>query len=525
MAKGKEETTGKSKQKKGGNKGTMATLGLAFFTNNADTQALPTYLTSIGREFRVARTSLGFVNTVSSLVQTAALPMWGFLSDRFSRKKTLVAGILIWATATLLISFSGSFEQLLYFRIIVGIGLAAIVPTAFSIIVDMYRPEVRGRMFGVFWLMGMLGIVVTVPVLGMLDAPSLTFGIESNLTQLLILQYVPGFLEWLRSLLLWDYILKHTVYLGAWRSGFQLLAVVCYVVAGLVAVFLKEPIRGASEKELMDVITKENVEKYKIDRKAVGDVLRIPTMWVIIAQGLTGYFPWIVYQVWLIHWLESVRYLSPEQATMVFAMIVLGAAVGSLIGGFLGDKMEARTPNRGRVIVAQISVFVGIPMSWILLFLVQDFIMFMVVAFVTAALINWPGSGAVYPIVASVNKPEVRSTAWSLEQIFEQGFGAFAAVLVGFFADNIISGGVAGFVMGWVSPNIGIWLIWGTPVVELLCWMTLSGQALTYSMVLFVTIPWTLSFIFWSLAYRYYPRDKQKIIDLLMQRRKELAKK
>lgn len=87
MAKGKGETTGKSKEKTGGNKGTMATLGLAFFTNNADTQALPTYLTSIGREFRVARTSLGFVNTVSSLVQTAALPMWGFLSDRFSRKK------------------------------------------------------------------------------------------------------------------------------------------------------------------------------------------------------------------------------------------------------------------------------------------------------------------------------------------------------------------------------------------------------------------------------------------------------
>ncbi|MBS7270702.1 MAG: MFS transporter, partial [Candidatus Freyarchaeota archaeon] len=208
MAKSKEETTGKSKEKTGANKGTMATLGLAFFTNNADTQALPTYLTSIGREFKVARTSLGFVNTVSALVQTAALPMWGYLSDRFSRKKTLTAGILIWATATLLISFSGSFEQLLYFRIIVGIGLAAIVPTAFSIIVDMYRPEVRGRMFGVFWLMGMLGIVITVPILGMLDAPSLTFGIESNLTQLLILQYVPGFLDWLKSLLLWDYILK-----------------------------------------------------------------------------------------------------------------------------------------------------------------------------------------------------------------------------------------------------------------------------------------------------------------------------
>jgi MFS family permease len=55
-----------------------------------------------------------------------------------------VAGILIWSIATLLISFSASFEQLLYFRVIVGIGLAAIFPTSFSIIVDIYKPEVRG---------------------------------------------------------------------------------------------------------------------------------------------------------------------------------------------------------------------------------------------------------------------------------------------------------------------------------------------------------------------------------------------
>jgi MFS family permease len=525
MAKKEGSTKAKSEDKIPYRKRNMASIGAAYFTNNADTQALPTYLNSIGREFAVARTSLGFVNTVSALVQTAALPMWGFLSDRFSRKKTLVAGILIWSIATLLISFSASFEQLLYFRVIVGIGLAAIFPTSFSIIVDIYKPEVRGRMFGIFALMGMLGIVITVPILGMLDAPSLTFSIESNLTQLLILQYVPGFLDLLKSLLLWDYILKQTVYLGAWRNGFRLLGIVCLLIAVMVALLLKEPVRGASEKELMDVITKENVEKYKIDRKAAADVLRIPTMWVIIAQGLTGYFPWVVYQVWLIYWLESVRYLAPEQATLVFAMIVLGSAAGNVLGGFLGDKAESRFPNKGRILVAQISVIIGVPMSWILLFLIQDFLIFMIFALITAVLISWAGSGAVNPIVASVNKPEVRSTAWSLEQIFEQGFGALAAVLVGFFADNIINGGTAGFVMGWVSPYIGFWLIGGTPVVWLVLWMTFAGQALSYSMMLFVTIPWTLCFLFWFFAYKYYPRDRQKIIDLLMQRRKELTKK
>ncbi|MGQ9723143.1 MAG: MFS transporter [Candidatus Jordarchaeum sp.] len=517
MAKKKEE-------KIEGKKGTMASLGLAFFVNNAETQALPTYFTSIGREFAVARTALGFITTARSIVQTITLPIWGYLSDRYSRKKVLLAGILIWAFTTFLVAMSGNYEQLIFFRLLTGLGLAAIVPTAFSIIVDIYKPEVRGRYFGVFWLLGMLGIVVVVPILGALDAQSITGGIESNLTQLLFLQYIPGFLNLLNNALVVDYFLKQTLYLGAWRTGFWMLGAVCLVIAGVVWVFLKEPVRGGAEKELMDVITKENVEKFKIDRKSVGGILRIPTMWVIIAQGLTGYFPWIVYQVWLIHWLESVRYLTPGQATLVFAMIVLGSAISSVIGGFLGDKAELRFPRRGRIIIAQISVFIGIPLSWVILFVLQEFTLFLIVAFITAVLINWPGSAAVYPIVAAVNKPEVRSTAWSFEQTFEQGLSAFAAILVGFFADNI-NAGIAGFSMSWVSPYIGFWLIFGTPVLYLILVLFVSGQSLTYSMAVFVIIPWTLSFLFWFLGYRYYPRDKTKVVELLEQRRKELVKK
>lgn len=168
-------------------------------------------------------------------------------------------------------------------------------------------------------------------------------------------------------------------------------------------------------------------------------------------------------------------------------MIVLGSGIGNVLGGFLGDKAEKRSPNRGRLIVAQVSVIVGIPMSLIILFVASDFLVFMIFALATAALISWASTGAVYPIVASVNKPEVRSTAWSLEQIFEQGFGAFAAVLVGFFADNVINGGSAGYIITWISPYTGLWLIAGVPPVWLSFWMSLAGQALTYSMIWFVT--------------------------------------
>ncbi len=61
MAKKEGSTKTKSEDKIPYRKRNMASIGAAYFTNNADTQALPTYLNSIGREFAVARTSLGFV--------------------------------------------------------------------------------------------------------------------------------------------------------------------------------------------------------------------------------------------------------------------------------------------------------------------------------------------------------------------------------------------------------------------------------------------------------------------------------
>ena len=507
-----------------GRKGALASVGLAFFVNNADTQALPTYYTSIGREFAVARTALGFITTARSVVQTIMLPIWGYLSDRYSRKKVLTVGILVWGITTILTALAANYETLLFLRLLTGLGLAAIIPTAFSIIVDIYKPEERGKYFGYFWLLGLLGIVVIVPILGMLDAPSITGGIESNLWQLLWLQSIsPQVTLFVNNLIYWDYILKITVYPGGWRWGFTLLGVLCIAIAGFIWVFLKEPVRGASEKELMDVITRENIEKYKIDRKAVGDIFRIPTMWVIIAQGLTGYFPWIVFQVWLIHWLESVKAIPPDQATLIFAMIVLGSAVGSLIGGYLGDKAEQKYYNRGRILIAQISAFLTIPISYIVLFVVQDAIVFMIVAFIGAALINWPGAAAVYPMVAAVNKPEVRSSAWSLEQTFEQGLAAFVAILVGYFADTI-NGGIPGFTMSWVTPYLGFWLLAGTSVYYLLFIMYVSGVSLTLSMAIFVMVPWILSFLFWTFAYKTYPKDRQKIIELLEQRRKEITR-
>ncbi len=506
-----------------GRKRSFLSLGFAALIDRADMQALPTYYTSIGRELAVARGALGLITTTRSAIQTIATPFWGYLADKYSRKNVLTIGCVIWGVFTLLCAYAGDFNTLLIFRLLAGFGLATIIPTGFSLIVDMYKPEARGTWLGLFQMASVIGIAIIVPVLGMIDAPSFTFGLESNMPQLVMLQLVyPQTLQLVTQLISFDTLAKYTAYYGAWRNGFILLAILSFIAAGVVFFIVKEPTRGATEKELKGVIT-EASEKYKIERKAVGEILRTPTMLVMIVQGMLGYIPWIVVQAWFVHWLESVRYISPNEATLLFGVLAIGSAVGAALGGLLGDKAEKRSFNKGRIIIAQISVFSGIPLFILILTHEFNILEYTIVAFITALLVTWAGTGAVQPIIANVTKPEVRSTSFSLEQMFEGGFAAVAAVITGYIADTI-NGGVAGITMQSIMPYMGYWLN-VLPLSMLFGLFTISGQSLTLAMLLTTTIPWTFCLLIWFLAYRTYPKDREKIYRLLEERRREITGK
>ncbi|MHA1606129.1 MAG: hypothetical protein ACTSWP_01065 [Candidatus Freyarchaeota archaeon] len=49
-----------------------------------------------------------------------------------------------------------------------------------------------------------------------------------------------------------------------------------------------------------------------------------------------------------------------------------------------------------------------------------------------------------------------------------------------------------------------------------------SGQALTSAMLLTTVVPWTACLILFTVAYKFYPVDKQRLHLLLEERRKAL---
>jgi MFS family permease len=84
------------------------------------------------------------------LTALAAKPAAGWLSDHAGRKPVIVAGLLIAAASLPLIFRAGSFQSLLVFAPLLGIGVGAVTPVTNALVADLVRDRRLGAAMGVF---------------------------------------------------------------------------------------------------------------------------------------------------------------------------------------------------------------------------------------------------------------------------------------------------------------------------------------------------------------------------------------
>ena len=65
----------------------------------------------------------------------------GRLVDKFNRIKIMISGVVIWSITTFTCGLSRNFYELLFARMGVGAGEAALSPAAWSVLADYFRPE------------------------------------------------------------------------------------------------------------------------------------------------------------------------------------------------------------------------------------------------------------------------------------------------------------------------------------------------------------------------------------------------
>nr|WP_184021858.1 MFS transporter [Sphingobium boeckii] len=94
------------------------------------------------------------------------LPL-GIWCDRSRRVPLLVIGLLLWSAATIGCAFASSFGGLFFARMLVGVGEAALVPCAASLIADYFEPDVRPKAYGTFVTGSSLGTAAAMGLSGL----------------------------------------------------------------------------------------------------------------------------------------------------------------------------------------------------------------------------------------------------------------------------------------------------------------------------------------------------------------------
>ena len=154
---------------------------------------MPLYAENLGATF----TQIGLLSSAWSISRFVFSAPAGSLSDTFGRKKVMVAGLGAYATVSLLYAWAWSFNSLLMFRFLHGIGSAMVMPVAMAYAAELSPQGQEGTTMGTM-NMAMFGGMGMGPLIGgsltdyfSLSAPFYVMCAMTSLSLLLVLIFLP----------------------------------------------------------------------------------------------------------------------------------------------------------------------------------------------------------------------------------------------------------------------------------------------------------------------------------------------
>jgi predicted MFS family arabinose efflux permease len=292
----------------------LALLTALNLMNYLDRSVLFAVQDLVKAEFHRSDAAFGMLTSVFFIFYMCAAPFMGPLSVRFSRKKVIVAGALIWSLATLLTAVTSNFAELAVRHTLVGIGEASFVILSPTFVADMFPESQRGRVMGIFYLAIPVGTAIGY-VLGGLMGPA--YG---------------------------------------WRAPF-LVGAAPGVILALLLLFIPEPPLG-----LFDPHNK-NPSRDTLKGLARNPAFLTATFGMAMMTFALGGL-----QVWMPTFLHRARGYTLGQANNLFGLsIAVNGLVASLAGGWLSDYLLRRTRS-AHYLVSAVSLALGIPAMWMALY-------------------------------------------------------------------------------------------------------------------------------------------------------------
>jgi len=340
----------------------LGLLVVVYVFNFIDRSILSILLESIKEEFQVSDTYLGFLSGIAfaALYTIAGIPIARW-SDRGKRSSIIALAVLAWSGMTALTGLAQNFTHLVLARIGVGIGEAGCSPPAHSLISDYFPPARRATALSIY----SLGI----PIGG---------GI--------------GFLAggWLDEFF-------------DWRTAFIVVGLPGVLLALIVKLTLKEPVRG----------THDGVAARNAAQVSVGETLRFMNglksfRHMAFGAALHAFYGYGAAAFVAAFFRRSHEMDPGELGTWLAAIACTAGVTGTFLGGFLGDRLGARD-KRWYVWIPALATAIYIPFAVLLFLWPEPYV---------ALILSIPGSilggmylGPTFAMTQSLVPPTMRATA------------------------------------------------------------------------------------------------------------------
>jgi DHA2 family methylenomycin A resistance protein-like MFS transporter len=139
---------------------TLLAMCVATFMMQTDVTIVNVALPSMQRDLHLAPGDLEWVISAYALALAALIPAGGALGDRYGRKRVVMIGILVFTLGSVACALSWDAGALIAFRVLQGVGGAAMLALPLSIITETFPPDRRAGAIGTWAAIGGLGFFV-----------------------------------------------------------------------------------------------------------------------------------------------------------------------------------------------------------------------------------------------------------------------------------------------------------------------------------------------------------------------------
>ncbi|CAN5385427.1 MFS transporter [soil metagenome] len=287
----------------------LAMLLLVYTFNFLDRQILSILAQPVKASLHLSDTQLGMLGGLAFaiLYSTLAIPL-ALIADRTSRSWVITISLGVWSAFTALSGIAQNFTQMFLFRLGVGVGEAGGVAPSYALIGDYYPAEKRARALSIY----SLGI----PVGAAMGA------------------------------LLGGYIAQNI----AWRSAF--------IVVGLAGLVIAPAFKWVVRDRPRIVAPADQVPLGRV----FGILAAKPSFWLLAFGAAAGSMCGYGVAFWLPSMIMRNYGLGLSQTGQFFgALLLSGGVAGILLGGWLGDRLGARS-RRWYALAPAICYVAGTPL-------------------------------------------------------------------------------------------------------------------------------------------------------------------